>query len=151
MINQLLPEQIASMWEVISYAIERAVPPIAEGAPDRSSRLLSMLLAGKMHCWAVSHRRDDGSVQLEAVVVTQILEDEGSGTRSLLIYSLYGYSPITQWQEGLDALATWARRQRCSRLIAYTNTRAVLEAVARLGWNTDYTLITYSLNAVHSK
>lgn len=143
MINQLLPSQIASMWDVLSWGIERALPPV--GAPDRLSRLLDSLLAGRMQCWLTSSVVDDRS-QLEAVVVTQIIEDEGSGERSLLVYSLYGFRPLSNWKSDFESMGRWARAQRCTRLLAYTNSHSVIEMVKQLGGAADYTLVSIPLN-----
>lgn len=144
MINKLLPEQIASMWDVLSYGIEQSLPPIAEGAPDRLNRLLAALLGGKMQCWVTSRRAGE-TVQLEAVITTQVVEDEGSGVRSLLVYSLYGFRPLTTWREGVEALSAWAHARGCSRLLAYSNNEKVLEAVAKFGGASAYKLITIPL------
>lgn len=144
MLVKLLSEQITSYWNVIKYAVEESVPPIANENYNKMNKILEALLNGSMDCW-VSVSDEDKRV--EAVVVTAISEDYCSGIRNLLIYSLFGYSEISDksWAEGFETLSKWAKKLGCVRMIAYTDVERIKEVVKTIGGDTRYSLVSIPL------
>jgi hypothetical protein len=120
------------MWPVIKFAIEESIPPITGESPNKINLHLSAMLSGQLDVWAAYDRENN---KFEAVVVTELLEDIPSGTRSLLIYSLYGYSRITEerWKEGSIALAKYAVSKGCSRILAYTDNEHLINIAKNYG------------------
>lgn len=147
MLTRLLPEQISNFWDVIKYAIEQSLPPIAHEHPDRINRILISALAGKIDIW-VTYTTVDDSVKLEGVAVTRITYDDVSDTRSLLLYCIYGYEPLNKssWTSGLEILAKYARSKGCSFVVAYTELPYVVEISRRLGADVRYTFISFDVN-----
>lgn len=146
MIVRLLPEQVSKFWPIVKYAIEQSLPPVAGEGPEKMNSILSAALSGSLDVWA-SYKRSDDQVQLDAIVVTKLLSDNISGINSLLIYCLYGYEKISDdnWKEGFEALATFAKDNKCSRIVAYSSAPVVVEWAKRLGANTEYTFISFNL------
>jgi hypothetical protein len=147
MLTLLLPDQIAKFWPIIKYAVEESLPPNIGEHPDKMNRVLLAMLSGKLEVW-VSYKRDEN--KFEAVSVTQILYDEASGTRNLLLYCLYGYVKISEssWKEAWDLMVEYAKRKKCHSIIAYSANKIIVEMAKAFGGNTDYTFISFDLNKI---
>ena len=148
MLTKLIPDQVAAFWPIIKYAVEESVPPIVGEQPDRMNRILSSMLSGKLEVWA-SYTRPEN--KFEAIMVTQFLFDEGSGTKNLLLYSVYGYTAITEksWTEGFHYLAEYAKANNCSALIAYSANQDIVNLAKQYGGDASYTFLSIPLNKTH--
>lgn len=146
MLTKLMPDQISAFWDIIKYAIEESLPPIVGESPDKMNKILAALLIGKGQCWA-SHNRTDGISKFEGIVVTEILYDGVSDTRSLLIYCLYGYEDVEKedWLKGLKILIKYAISQGCNHIIGYSDIPLLLRMANRLGGETKYTFVRIPL------
>ena len=150
MITQLLPEQIAEHWNVIKYAVENSLPPIAGNEhPDRTNRILSAALAGRISVWASYERVDEYRIKFEGVVLTKILYDDVSGTKQLLIYSIFGYNQVSKesWNQALVTLSTYAVNKKCSQIIAYTDHEYIKKIAIQLG-GTSRHFISFEVNEI---
>lgn len=147
MLTKLLPEQISKFWDIIGYAVEQTLPPIAGEHPDRMNRVLSAALSGRVDVWA-SYTRDGDNLSLEAVVLTKLLYDDISNTNSLLIYCVFGYSKLNgnSWTNGLDILVKYAKSKQCSKLIAYTEFPGIVKIAKNLGADTKNTFISFDIS-----
>lgn len=146
MVVKLLPEQISEYWEVVKYAIENSLPPIANEASDKMNRILESLINDSMQCW-VMYKEENEVRRLQVVCITSLLQDFCSGTNNLLIYSLFGFSEVTEdeWKDGFEILSIWGRSFRCSRIIAYTDVDRIKEIVSKLGGESKYSLVSIPL------
>ena len=149
MLTKLLPEQVTRYWDILRPAIEESLPPVAGETPDKMNRILAALIGGSLHCWVSSQIKDERRI-LEGVMVTRILHDDVSETKSLLIYCLYGYDIISGngWKSGFAALAKWAKSIGCSRIVAYSDVPRILDIVEKLGGDTRYHYISFPLTSV---
>jgi hypothetical protein len=135
MINQLLPDQIATLWDYIRLALEKSIPPSADRRAYDSNQVLSALLSGKAQCWIVYEKTADVR-KFEGVVITEIIRDDIMDSRSLLIYSLYGEDISNRsWREGLVALAKWGVKNKCKFIVGYTNNKLIVNKVLQFGGN----------------
>lgn len=146
MLIKLLPDQISNFWDIIKYGIQQSLPPVAGEGPDKMNKIFTSLLSGKAQCWA-SYENTNNGKRFEGIVVTRILYDDVSDTRSLLVYCLYGYDRIDNksWRDGLKVLIKWAASRNCNRIIAYTSVPEILKLVQRLGGSTEYRFISIPL------
>lgn len=146
MITRLLPDQISAHWDVIKYGVERSLPPIVTNNDDKMNRILSSLLSGKTQCW-LSYERDGERSKLNAVVLTKMLYDEVSGSKNLLLYSVYGYSQMTQrhWMEGFAFMSKHALAQGCTGLVAYTDVPYLIEMAKQYGAEPNYTFVSFEV------
>lgn len=152
MLTKLLPEQISRLWDIIRYAVEQSLPPVTGEHPDKMNRILSSALTGTVDVWALYTKKDDGN-KLEGIGLTEILYDDVSGTKNLLIYSLYGYNRISEesYQDGIISLLKYAKSKGCLQIVAYTNSRQLVEVVNRAGGDTSYTFISFDIDKIVQK
>lgn len=152
MLTKLLPEQISKFWDIISYAVENSLPPTVGEHPDKMNRILSSCLSGRIEVWA-SYNRHEDVIKFEGIVLTRILVDDASYTRSLLIYCLYGYEEVNKesWSRGLKALLKYARSKECSKISAYTNSKYLVKLAENLGASSSYTYISFDVDELHKK
>jgi len=149
MLIKLLPEQVSTYWNIIKYAVEESLPPTVHDHPDKLNRVLAAALSGKIDVWA-SYIRGETKVSFEGIVLTQVLYDDASDTRSLLIYCLYGYSSVSKdsWMNGFKTLVKYAKSQRCVKITAYSSVSFINDLAKSLGANTDYTFISFDLDKI---
>lgn len=143
MLTRLLPDQVSKFWDVVKYGIEEALPPIVGGHPDRMNRILASLLSGKMVCWA-SYRKEKKVTKFEGLCITQIIYDEASHTRNLLIYVIYGYNKTVEdtWIEGFIALIKYAKLHKCNEIVGYTSIPFLVDKAKELGGDASFTYIS---------
>ena len=152
MINIMLPEQISAFWDVVKYGIEQSLPPVAGDHPDRMNRILSALLSGKLVCWA-AYEKGEKENRFEGLMITDIVYDGGSDTKSLLIYSLFGYDTISSktWQEGIQVLVKYAISKKCSKITAYTNIPHMVKMANQLGGEASWTFCSFNVKELAEK
>jgi hypothetical protein len=147
MVNKLLPDQISKFWPIIKYAVEQSLPPIVIDHPDKLNRILAATLSGKLEVWASYKHLKDGTIKFNGIVITQILYDEITLLKSLLIYSVYAYEDTSYdtWSEAYNSIGKYAKSQGCVRFVAYVSAPSVLKIVHRLGGDTSFTFISVAL------
>lgn len=147
MLTRLLPDQIASFWDIIKYAIEESLPPVAGEGPDKMNRILTALLSNKAECW-VSYIIEKDVRILEGVMITKIQYDDISDTKSLLMYCAYGYEKVSQasWTAGFKSLVKYASSKGCYRIVSYTDLPYLINMTKKLGGEAKYTFISLPLN-----
>ena len=141
-----MPDQVSNFWDIIKYAIEESLPPIAGESPDKMNKILAALLIGKGQCWASYDKGDKGN-KFEGIVITKVLYDDISDTKNLLIYCLYGYEDVSKesWLSGFKSLVKFATGQDCSQIIGYTDIPLILKMVERFKGETKYTFVRIPL------
>lgn len=152
MLTRLLPEQISEFWDVIKFAAEQSLPPIAGEHPDKMNRVLSALLSGKAQCWA-SYVKGEEVNKFEGFLITKIIYDEVSDTKNLLLYCLYGYTEVEQntWIVGLVKVAKYARAKGCNAIVGYSNVKHLIEIANDLGADTSFTFISIDVKKTVQK
>jgi hypothetical protein len=133
MITQLLPDQIATLWDYIKFAFEESIPPSVDKRLYDSNQVLFALLSGKAQCWIV-YEKTINVRKFEGVVITEVIRDNIMGVRNLLIYSIYGENISNRsWREGLVALAKWGVRNGCKDIVGYTDNKLIIDKVLQFG------------------
>jgi len=146
MLTKLLPDQISAFWDIIKYAIEESLPPIAGESPDKMNNILTSLLNGKAECWA-SHRMEGNNRIFEGVAITKLQLDDISNTKGLLIYCLYGYEKTVResWTAAFLVLAKYAKSKGCTRISSYVNLPYLINLAKEFNANVDYTYIVFPI------
>jgi len=144
MLIKLLPEQIPQYWDEIKEGLLRTIP---EGVPDRSSKILNKLLLGSAQCWLSYHRNNSNDPEVDAVIITVIVEDQVHDTLNLDIYALWALSETqrSSWIEGIEALKKYAKKKGCNRIIGRSDVESVLRFVELAGGQAKYTLISFDV------
>ena len=154
LVSKLLPEQISAFWDVIKFAVEESLPPLAGEHPDKMNRILSAALRGTLEVWAEYVKEgEEGNIKFEGIALTQILYDEPSGTRNMLIYCLYGYGPINpgSWARTLSVVSNYAQEKGCNQIMAYTDVEHLVNLARGLGADTSYTFISFNVDETVKK
>jgi hypothetical protein len=130
MMIQLSPDKIGEQWAIIQPAIEAVFE--SSGIPmtnAETNNILQGMIAGRIQCFV----NVVGEV-IKSIMVTYFTFDP-RGTKSLLIYSLYGYVPTTdsEWKDVYDYMKKWAVSNGCVNITAYTQNNRILDIVKKLG------------------
>lgn len=144
MLVLLLPSQISGKWEVIKYAISESVPPTVDMSDKVLNNVLMSLLNGTAQCW-VSYQEVEGKNSVDAILVTRVMDDSLTETRTLQIYTLYGTRPIEDksWMAGLGTLKKFAKANGCIKVTAYSNVERIEEIVELLGGEVEWKFISF--------
>lgn len=145
MIVKLLPDQISKFWDIIRYAVEQSLPPTAGQHPNTMNFILMAALEGRIDVWVSFTRKE--VTKIEAIMLTRFIYDHPTRTRNLLIYSLFGYKIVSKesWMKGLETIAKYAKKEKCTQIVAYTNLDSVSGLAKELGGDTDYTFISFNV------
>jgi hypothetical protein len=140
MIIKLLPEQIAENWDVIRFGFMSTHPAYMKVTPVQIRNILSNLLGGMVQCWFIL---EEGAKEISGFVLTAVVEDYISGTKSLNIYDLYSYKQFSPdvWSSGMVALKEFATANNCINLTAQTDIPQVVEIAKKLGFNVNTTFM----------
>ena len=145
MLIRLYEDQIANNWDTIKYAIEESLPPVVGESSDKMNNILESLLIGDTVCWTSVDTKKDN--QVNGVVVTRIVTDGPSKTKSLLIYCLYFYGKTDTeiWTSGMDTLRTYGLANGCDRVIGYSEVDAMIRMTERFGGESRYRFLSIPL------
>jgi len=145
MLVQLLPDQVAKYWEQIKYAVHMSFPPTVEKEEVDMNKVLENLLGGNLVAWASVDRE---TKKIVAIVTTTFLEDVCSGTRNLLIYSLFGIADRIgkkNWTDGYETLMKYAKSKGCKKIVAFTRVDVIKKLAVHYGGEADNTLIAINV------
>jgi hypothetical protein len=144
MLTQLLPDQISKFWPIIKYAIEQSLPPTVGEHPDKMNRMLSAMLRGNLEVW-VSYQHPEN--RFEAVVVTQIIYDDASNMKNLLLYCVFGYNDISEssWIEAWETVNKYAKGAGCKQIVAYSSNPFIIKQAKKFGGDTSFTFISFTI------
>jgi hypothetical protein len=140
-ILRLLPDQIMDHWHFISDAMRRAYPPVAEATNESMLRVQEQFLLGEMDCWFGVDSLN--APDIVAVMTTKVVNEEISGTKNMLIFSVTTYQPHNQelWTDGYNTLRAYALSKGCRKIISFSNDLRVLSIARQLGADVDWNLI----------
>ena len=142
MLIQMDNSVITKHWEEIKRTLRVNLLPFADADDDALNNILQSMLVGDMQVWAIID-----ADKILGLGVTQFLNETASQTLNLLIYSLYGYSFISQdvWADAIKKLKIYAKSKGCSNIIAYSKVSRVIEIAENIGANTELHLINWRL------
>jgi hypothetical protein len=133
MLVALMPEQVNTHWDLLKLAVERSLPPIAILRDHSVNRVLESLLNATMVCWLVMQDN-----KIEGFILTTTTEDYCSGTKSLLIYLVFGEANRDTWIDAYDTLNKHAKSLDCSFMTAYTVHEKVMLICKSFGFESQY-------------
>ena len=147
MITQLLPDQISEFWPIIKYAVEQSLPPTVGDHPDKMNRILSAMLSGRLDVWASYRKETEDKIKFDGIGITQVIYDDASNTKSMLIYAIYAYEETlpSTWVEAYEAISKYAMAKGCSRCVAYSSVPYVVKQAKLLGADTSFTFLSFPL------
>ena len=147
---RLLPEQIPATWPFIVSYIEDGLMESVDG--EDIALIYNNLLAGLLETWILVRKGEDENgldADLAAVLTIQIVEDQNTGSRNLLIYTVSAekYISSSTWDEVGMSLAEYARASNCKNIIAVSSNARIIEICKRSGANVDSRYIVMKVGA----
>ena len=120
MLIKLLPKQVTKFWSYIRVGLLNVPSPIMASSPQAFRNILRSLLIGESICWAV---KKDVESDIYGFVITNIMIDPISLSKTLNIYSVYAFKQFTptMMNTSIETLVNFARINGCSKLTAYSN------------------------------
>lgn len=139
---KITPEQIMHYWNYLRDCIEEALPPYIKNNPESFIKIQENLLIGKMECFIGI----EGS-QTYAVAITQVVFDECTNTKNLLLFSLNVIQEKNKeiWVEGLEFLKRYAKGKGCFKLIAYSLNPNAIGIAAKLGGDVETRILMFDV------
>jgi len=144
-LTRLTPSQASANWDRIKETIRSSLPPAIVYDESIVADVLEAVLQERAQVW-VLHTQvvKEGKSEIEAIILTTVVEDWLTKSRTLLIYSLYGFfadNNQKDWAEALDGLRKYARSRGCEAITAYSDNMAAIRLAERLGGNASYRYI----------
>lgn len=128
-------------WTFIRECILRSLPPMIEGHDLALLEIQSKLLVDEMQAWFGLPKL--GSSAIYGVMTTGVVQDEFSGTKNMLIYTvtITNAHPKELWQHAYGVLRKYAKSRGCNKIISYTNQMRILEIALELGADVEWHLV----------
>ena len=135
MLLQIMPEQVIQFKSVIEDAVNSAIPKIPGESRSKMNNIIKLLLLGEMIGWIVYRKLDGGSKESIGFMITKIMYDDITETKSVLIYCLHTYSNATdkEWEEGFNALLKYGVKHGCVRISGYVSLDYLIDKVEYFG------------------
>jgi hypothetical protein len=151
MLLRLLPDQVARYWEEVFRDQMAATLPHIQGQVsevEKMNNILESFLLGQLVMWLSYEKGEEGMIKISGFLVTQLIVDGPSRTKSCLIYSIYSPDGFgdQQWLEGFKALSEYARSRGCTRITAYTQSPLIVRRAEQFGSDL-YTFISQPIVA----
>ena len=143
MLTKILPDQVSTYWDSISFAIANSMPPFVKVDEVYMSNVLTALLIGDLECWISTN----SSGVIDAIATTQILTDNASGLKTLLIYSAYRAQENIEdksWLEAFQTISQYARNSGCCAIACYTVVDKIIQQALKFGGQLQ-TFITFNI------
>lgn len=143
MLTKILPNQVSTYWEAISFAVRHSMPPFVKVDDVFMSNILTSLLLGELECWISINSKG----QIDAIATTQFLEDAASRLKTLLIYSAYKTIDEIEdksWYEAFQTISQYARNSGCCAIACYTVVDKIIEQALKFGGQLQ-TFITFNV------
>ena len=139
---RMLPDQAAHYWPILSKGFARSLPPGTFPSEMLLNNLLASVLKKNYDCWILKGDRGDKN-KLIAGALTTVLIDHLTGSRPLLIYSLYAKTMLSdkEWKEAFELLSKVAAKNKCQRITAYSMNPSILSIVESLGGKSEMRLV----------
>lgn len=142
---RLLPDQVMTYWDEIKQHISLALPPYVANDTQSMLHIQEELLNGLLDCWICAE--DVKMVNVYGIATTKFIADPVSRTKNMLVYTVNTVSvhPRDLWQLCRDKFSAYAKSYGCSNILAYSNNPTMLDIAERLGADTSYRLVMFTL------
>lgn len=150
MLVKLTPDQIASNWEFLKQNIFINSPlEVGIEVKSRLNNILQLLLVDELQCWAAVRKVElESKCDILGFALTQVLENNITGSKNLLLYSAVGFNDsftINMWRSFLLTLVRYAKGQGCNTVFAYTNNQGLIDLAQKLHGDVSQRMVVFSL------
>jgi len=139
-VQKVALDDMSKYYTVIADAVMAGLGTAVHPSDIHSlaARAMARIADGRLQCWALMA---DGAARSSfiGVITTQIFDEPVAGFRGLVIYSAYASQYISEagWQHVYRVLYAWAKQNRCSRIVAYSDNPRVVRLCESFGANTS--------------
>ena len=139
----VVPGQIPKVWENIKYAISQTGDINKEDFPLYANRLLHALLSGRARCIV----RMDDDRNLLAIGITRTIIDNITGKDIMFLECIYSFAkiPTSEWEDLYTLALKIAKKEKCTKMSAYTSNPKVFEILINLGFTEYYRYFTMEI------
>ena len=136
MFIRLTPDQIPRLWDAIKFAVSHLDDISEKDQPLYLNRLLHALLSDK--AWCIVRMSEDR--ELLGIGILRILDNDITGESSIFIECIYSFTrtPIDLWKEVLGLTIKYAKKEKCSKVTAYSSNPRVFKIAKELGFSERY-------------
>ena len=144
MLIQVLKSKIADLWSIMAPMIKMSTPDWVDSDEKNMVNILEALLEGSLTAW-FAYGKDE--TDLYGLITTHFTYDPFGGSKSLGIYTLYGFNnmPKEIWSEGIQTILEYAMINKCKNITGLTDIDNIKSIAQKLGANIDTTLIIWEL------
>lgn len=145
MLIRIEPEQVNENWDVIGGGIRESIPSWVTMKFERMTKILTAIMLEKAICWA--YYKDASMETPDLVMVTTVMEDPLTGTRALLIYSIYAFVQLQQghWVEILDTLKKYCPVIDCESVVGFTDVPEIIKLIKVLDGKINLAFFEFGL------
>lgn len=136
MFIKLTPDQIPRLWDAIKFAVSQIDDISKKNQALYLNRLLHALLSGK--AWCIVRISEDR--ELLGIGILRIIDDDITGESAIFIECIYSFArtPINIWEEVLALTIKYAKKEKCSKITAYSSNPRVFKIAKELGFDERY-------------
>lgn len=141
MLEKIPKSTIAELWKILAPMIQIAIPELYGKEERNMVNILEAMLDGSLIGWLIYSEGENP--QMLGLVTTYFTFDAIGGSKSLMIYSLYGVDRIPKrvWFKGIETIKKFAKASNCHYIIALTTLEHFKDNAKKLGADVSTTLI----------
>ena len=133
MLQQIMPDKIGLYWSHMKSRVDEIIKGVPGESIHKLNNILHDLLSGKKVGW-ISYHNDNGRKKSDAFIITEVISDPVTETKSLLLFCMVGDNlPESSWIEGFEAIEKYGVSRGCTRMTAYTDSEAIIQRVRDYG------------------
>ncbi len=135
MVERMSMADIRNYWPDITEGLCRALCAEKYLTTDMFSSVLKACLTGEFQVWSVSGYSDARNEVQTGIAITTIIEEKVLKSRALMIYTIFSHHAldIKLLHEGYTVLREFARKQKCSAILSFSNNKKGLELAKLFG------------------
>ncbi|KKN51492.1 hypothetical protein LCGC14_0622330 [marine sediment metagenome] len=146
MLIRLTDKQVSTYWEDVKAHVRYSLPIHMEFNDKAMSNILDGLIKGDTQCW-VGLDKDKDPPDPVCMILTAFSTEYATKTKNLVIFSFSAYSHLVDevYAEGIQVLKQFAAKNKCHRLIAYTQIPRILDVAKKLDGDISTTLLSWEV------
>lgn len=133
---RLTPEQISKSWDILRPPLAKSLPKSLGIDPMAMANILYSLLEEDAQLW-VYYKNTEAIESGEplAICMTAMVLEPIAKIKYLLVYALTAVGNLSKndYENGLDTLRSFAAGNRCSQILAYAESDAVVRQLSTMG------------------
>jgi len=137
--------EIKKYWEVLKAAMLENLPPTTMGIDVDTDVIFAKLMSDEMQMWIFVNKESDteNSNGAKGFIITAYASELGFNFKTLLIYAVVATIHIDEfeWKEAYATLKSFARKNKCLKLVAFSANPRVTEVVNFLGGDSSHNLL----------